>query len=77
MSKAFLGGVIIFFLVLSAKTTLDLNPWLELMISAIAALATYLAYTVAFHVIRKDEIRLLGKAGIPIPNIFVKIFNKL
>lgn len=65
--KAFVGGLITLFIFFSLKTALDINPWAELLLSAVLGFTFYFIFIFFTKTIERNDIRLLYKMNIRLP----------
>jgi len=77
MVKSFLCGLAVFVLIFYLKVFVKAEPVIEAAIASFMGIAAYVALLYATRSIKKDEITLLKKSGVPVPIFFIKLFDRL
>lgn len=73
--KAMFGAAISFIAIVAVKTALDMHAWIEAGIAVSLGTALYAAFLYLSGTVRKEELLLLRKGGIPIPERIIRIFK--
>lgn len=76
ITKIFFGGLISTSIIFLLKTSLVINPWIELFIAIPAGLIFYFVYIIKTRTITRREMKLMFDAGLPIPGQMKKIILK-
>ncbi len=72
------SGIFSILILYTLKEVLVLdNGWIELLISLPISIFIYLFSIVYFRIITKDDLQILYKTRVPIPNIFIRIVNRV
>lgn len=75
MVKAFSGGTLAFIVIILIKSSLSLNPWIEAFIAVTLGSLIYVIFLYLTGTIRKNELMILEKAGIPLPKFLLDLFR--
>ncbi len=75
--KSLTCGAVAILIVFSIKQVLNVNPWLELILSASIGFLFYMFFIFFFKAIGKEDLKLLGKVKVKLPNILLRLLNKL
>jgi len=77
MAKIVTGGLLMLAVISIIKTVLIMNPWIELIISLLSGFFVYTLFIFLTRAITRDELKLLQKLNLPIPEFLIRIGNKL
>jgi FtsH-binding integral membrane protein len=77
MAKIFFAGCVSLAIVFAIKTFMVMNPWVELIISAVIGIVFYTIFVLQTKSVTRDEIYLLKSINLPIPKNFIKVLEKL
>ncbi|MBI4018222.1 MAG: flippase [Candidatus Aenigmarchaeota archaeon] len=70
--KSMFGGAISFAAMLFIKSFLDMNAWIEAAAAVLCGAAIYALFLFATKTVKKEELAVLKKGGIPIPSAFLR-----
>jgi len=77
MAKIIAGGLLMLAVISIIKTMLIMNPWIELIISLLSGFLVYTLFIFLTRAITRDELKLLQKLNLPIPQFLIRIGNRL